>query len=208
MESSKSLQTLARQGVSTEALTKIPKRFTTKGPPSQREPSQRHMLATSRTVWESRFLFHARDTALFYKNWSFFGSELKPSKDWTNTTDAQALHEGNEDSNWRNSLRHGLALMMASQNLKINTKDAGEIFRNSKSALLSSCSPNGRFPGYLIRDKQPDVFPITGWQDKAFASRDNYWHISFELPYLMWTFVEKNQISRSFSQARKMTLHP
>lgn len=189
-EASVTLQKLVWDGVSKEARTSILKRFTTEG-----APSQRRTLATSRTVWKSRFLSHSRDTALFYKDWSFFDSRSKPSKPWINTADVQTLHEENDDSKWRNPLRHGLALIMARQNLKINSKRVEEMFSRSKSILLRSCSPNGLFAGYLNLEKEPDIFPTED-------SRDNNWHVTFELPYLMWIYGREvpNQAKPQASQ--------
>lgn len=49
----------------------------------------------------------------------------------------------------------------------------------SKSVLLSSSSLNGLFPGQLDEDKEPIIFTKD-------AMCDSYWHVTFEVPYLLW----------------------
>lgn len=166
---------LVSRDVTTEARRRILKRFTTQGP-APLGPT----IATARTIRESRFLFHARDTALFYQDWSLIAPDSKMPQNWTNTINAQAHHEENDDSTWSNPLRYGLALVMARRQLKINSKDAETMLIDSRTTLLRGCSPNGLFPGYFNQNKQPRVFEDS-------ISANDYWHITFELPYLMWT---------------------
>lgn len=164
-----------------EIQRKVLKRFTT-----ENTASRRRMIAVSRKSAETRFLFRSRDTVLFYESKPPFFD--KSDSLWKATIDAQRYHEENEDSTWDNPLRYGLALMMAAKGFQINWKSAQRIFDNSRATLLMSSSSNGLFPGQMNKaTKEPELFYYAGW-------RDFYWHVGFEIPYILWTHDRVEQI--------------
>lgn len=149
------------------------KRFTT-----ENTVSRRRMIAVARTNLDTRFSFHSRDTALFYDSNVPFLSEAVPL--WKSTIEAQKFHEENDDDGWGNPLRYALALMMGSGGHQINSRLPREMLAEVKAILLGTGSSNGLIPGQLDDvTKEPELFGER-W-------RDFYWHVSFEVPYILWT---------------------
>lgn len=142
------------------------------------------LLATSRTVKESRFLFRSRDTALFYgMKHGFFETEKSTLGPWINAIEIQKFHEYNDDIQWKNTLRFGLAMIMASSSQRqINHKTADEMFLDAAQVLLYSARSNGLFPGEFDQDSREAVMFVEE------RYRDSYWNSCFELPYILWIY--------------------
>ncbi|KAL7628822.1 hypothetical protein AAE478_000337 [Parahypoxylon ruwenzoriense] len=98
------------------------RRFTT-----ENETLRKRMLAVTRSSRETRFLLHARDTALFYDECDQCSLPQKTSfrEMWVNTLEVQALHEFNNNTFWDNTLRYALAVMMATRIIDDITKEPG-----------------------------------------------------------------------------------
>lgn len=172
---------------SDEIRANITKRFTTENP-----VLKKRMIAMSRSPIETRFLIREKEAIIFPAiDLGLFNKSLTPlqSNDsqkidvWTNTVDCQAHHEYNQDSQWDHPLQFALAIIMSSTGTCINSKSTTEMLLYSKSILLNSSSPNGIFPGQLGEDKEPAIF-------KKDIMRDSYWHATFEVPYILWKYVE------------------
>lgn len=163
---------LTTKSIPAELQGEVLKRFTT-----ENTASRKRMIAVSRTVAETRFLFHSRDSALFYPTFQAFFN--KGTALWNATIESQKFHDENDDSDWDNPLRYAVALMMASRSLQINHKSAEVMFTEARKVLLASSSPNGLFPGQINNvTKEPELFHDYNW-------RDFYWHVSFEVPYIL-----------------------
>lgn len=146
---------------------------------------KQRLLATSRTVRESRFLFRSRDTALFYAmKQGFFGSDhSKMVPPWINSIETQKLHEHNDDAQWENPLRYGLAMVMSSnRRWQMNHKPANRMFSEAAMVLLYSARSNGLFLGEFDQEtKEPAMFSEQYY-------RNSYWNTCFELPYILWVY--------------------
>lgn len=140
--------------------------------------TQRRMLAVTRSTERTRFLFHARDTALFYgANWGFFSASSQLL--WDNTIDAQRLHSEDDANQWDNAIRFGLGLIMGTQGFKFGNLDPGQLIQRGIHVLFGSTSPNGLFPGQLDEtNQQPTLF----YRDRF---RDFYFHAGFEIPFIL-----------------------
>lgn len=163
------------------------KRFTTRNP-----QTQQRMLATCRTQSESRFLFHAKDTALFYAmDDGFFDREMKRSNRrsnwpnkiavWRETVEVQADHEETQTLEWENPLYYALALIISSRRKRINKLSPDEMLDASANILFALSSSGGLFPGHLNEKREPVAF-----EDEP--ERDKYWHATFEIPYILWKY--------------------
>lgn len=146
--------------------------------------TQRRMLAVARSTERTRFLFHARDTALFYgAQWGFFSASGKGL--WENTIDAQRLHSEDDASQWDNAIRFGLGLMMGTHGFKFGGLDPGELIQRGIDVLFRSTSPSGLFPGQLDEtNQQPTLF----YRDRF---RDFYFHAGFEIPFILLRFANR-----------------
>ncbi|KAG6362407.1 hypothetical protein INS49_010637 [Diaporthe citri] len=166
----------SRKFASRTVQREILRKFTMK-----HEMLRKEMVALTRSPRESRFLFHARDTALFYgQDMGFFPRDELFQEVWKNTIDVQRLHENNQEARWDNALRYALSLMLGIRGHQINNRKPGDMVRNSIEILLRSSSENGLFPGKLdIMTKGPleDVFHV---EDDA----DSYYDAGFEIPYI------------------------
>ncbi|KAL0262343.1 hypothetical protein SLS55_003789 [Diplodia seriata] len=178
-------ETAPRRYSSNEAQKQILKRFTSENTALKQRT---RMLAVYRSSSEIRFMLRSRDTALFHcMNFHFFRT---PESDnlvdvWKNTLAAQVNHEENEMTGWDTPLRYALALVMAIEGWKINQASTDKIFSEARRVLFESLWANGLFPGFLnYSDKKPEIF-----QDVD--HRDNYWHTTFEVPYLLWKYAKK-----------------
>ncbi|OTB01046.1 hypothetical protein M426DRAFT_266674 [Hypoxylon sp. CI-4A] len=145
---------------------------------TENETSKKRTLAVTRSSRETRFLFHARDTVMFYGHqWGFFLQQPI----WENTLLAQPLHEDNQDTTWHNTLRYALAIMMSISGYRINYDSPDDTARYCLQSLLKGTEVNGLFAGELNEiTKEPVLF--TNEED-----RDNYFHASFEVPYILLT---------------------
>lgn len=137
-----------RQLTSKEAQKSILQRFTV-----EETTIKQRMLAASRTVVENRFLFRCRDTALMYGSLSQFfePDRSRPLPSWQNTINLQRLYEHNNEAIWNKSLRHGLAMLMCSNNkwqLRLPVVPKGHDL--VKKVFLVSKMPPEKFRNFLI----------------------------------------------------------
>lgn len=157
----------------------VVRRFTTEHAILRKE-----MIALTRSPRETRFLFHARDTALFYgQDMEFFPEDASFHELWKNTIDAQRFHENNQETRWDNALRYALSIMLSIRGHQINNRKPGDMVRNAIELLLRSSSENGIFPGKLdIMTKAPleDVFHRE-------EDAESYYNAGFEIPYVFLT---------------------
>lgn len=140
------------------------------------------MLAVTRSPRETRFLFHARDTALFYgQDCGFFLPETSFQELWNKTIEAQIYHNGNHDAGWGKALRYALGIVVGCRHLTLNKKCPKELVKRSVQVLVCSTSHNGFFPGQLdVATKGPDLFSYS-------CERDPYYHAGFEINYILLT---------------------
>lgn len=163
---------LASQAVQQEVL----KNFT-----AEHEILRKRMVALTRSPRDTRFLLHARDTALLYgQDMGFFTQETSILEAWKNTIDVQRFHENNHEAQWDNALRYALAIMLGIRGHQINNKEPGHTVRAATEVLLRSSGENGLFPGKLdITTKGPLQKVFHREQDA-----DSYYTACFEIPYL------------------------
>lgn len=164
------------------------RRFTT-----ENSVSRKRMLAVTRSSLETRFLFHARDTALFYgSSWNFFLQDTMFCEVWDNSIEAQPYHIGNQETAWDNALRYALAIVMGARGHRINKRSPAEVVKSSLAVLFKTTSPSGFFPGQLdSTTKEPTLF----FNER---DRDFYFHASFEIPFVLLDNAQKiNSICQS-----------
>ncbi|KAJ5976377.1 hypothetical protein N7481_010084 [Penicillium waksmanii] len=160
---------------------------------------KKRMLSVTRNARETRFLLHSRDTVLYYGlDWGFFTGE---DVVWKQLIEAQTQHDeaSNDESQWDNPLRYGLAIEMAKEGHRLERTFAPvEMFDHAKDIILKSSSENGLFPGQLDDfSKEPALF------DRELF-RDFYFHVGFELPYILLRTIEEpgQQTSETPGQRR------
>jgi hypothetical protein len=166
---------------------------------TENDSSGKRMLAVTRSARESRFLLHARDTALFYGiGWGLpleepSGASLDV---WENTLEAQVHHDENQETNWDNAIRYALAVEMGSRGRRINKRPPAELVKSALKVLLASTSANGFFPGLLDKNtKKPQLF-----QEEE--HRDFYFHASFEIPFVLFRNAAKiNDLHKELASA-------
>ncbi|KAK1751081.1 hypothetical protein QBC47DRAFT_406337 [Echria macrotheca] len=147
---------------------------------TENDSSGKTMLAVTRSARESRFLLHARDTALFYGiGWGLPLEE--PSLDvWENTLEAQVHHVENEETKWGNAIRYALAIVLGCRKRRINKRPPAELVKSAFRVLLLSTSASGFFPGLLDGNtKKPLLF-------EEEENMDFYFHASFEIPFVLF----------------------
>ncbi|RYO97066.1 hypothetical protein DL765_011364 [Monosporascus sp. GIB2] len=162
---------------SRQVQQEILRRFTT-----ENETLKRRILAVTRSSRETRFLFHARDTALFYGyDWNFHLEETSFREVWDDTVEAQALHGDNQDTLWDNALRYALAIMIGTRDYRINKQPPADLVKWSLRSLFKAVSLNGFCPGQVNElTQEPVLF------DRE-EDRDYYFHASFEIPFVLLT---------------------
>ncbi|OJD31647.1 mg2+ transporter zinc transport protein [Diplodia corticola] len=163
-----------------ELQVNILRRFTT-----ENIVLQKSMLATTRSAQETRFLFHSRDTSLFYAMEEGFFDAGSRSPLWESTMDFQKQHTYNNMGKWDNPLRYALALIMAAKGkqLKMEPKQHWESFNEAADILYRSCLPTGVFAGELDgTTKKPRV--LSNRRHHNF-----YWHVGFEIPLIFWEYA-------------------
>ena len=161
-----------------ELRKQILRRFTI-----ENDISKKRMLCVTRSARETRFLFHSRDTVLYYGiQWGFFRDDSQPvSELWKLLAQSQPLHdEGNDEVQWNNPLRYALAILMGPEDHQLDRNfSVSEMASYAKRVLLDSSSENGLFPGQMDETtKEPALF-----NDELF--RDFYFHSGFEIPYIL-----------------------
>lgn len=145
--------------------------------------SKKRMLSVTRSAQETRFLFHSRDTVLYYGlEWGFFGDDSRPvSGLWVHLAQSQLQHdEENDEMEWDNPLRYALAILMGMEGHRLDKNySASDMASHAKQVLLDSSSENGLFPGQLNKmTKEPELF------DRELFL-DFYFHVGFEIPYVL-----------------------
>ena len=145
--------------------------------------SKKRMLSVTRSARETRFLFHSRDTVLYYGiEWGFFRDDSQSvSELWKLLAQSQPLHdESNDELQWDNPLRYALAVLMGLENHQLDKNySVPEMSSHAKKVLLDSSSENGLFPGQIDETtKEPVLFDREGF-------RDFYFHAGFEIPYVL-----------------------
>ncbi|KAG8157323.1 hypothetical protein KVR01_012707 [Diaporthe batatas] len=182
-------QKLSSWMIQREALLK----FTT-----NHEIMRKKMVALTRSPRETRFLFHARDTALFYgEDMGFFPEDGAGQQAWKKTIDAQRLHERNQEARWDNALRYALSIMLGTRGHQINDRKPGHMVRVATEVLLRSSSENGLFPGKLDIVAKSPLDGVFRREEDAHSCYD----ASFEIPYIFLTHfdaIEAEILSKSF----------
>lgn len=155
---------------------------------AEHEILRKRMVALTRSPRDTRFLLHARDTALLYgQDMGFFTEDPSIREAWKNTIDVQRFHENNQEVQWDKALRYALAIMLGVRGHQINHMEPGVMVRVATEVLIQSSSDNGLFPGKLdVKTKGPleDVFPVE-------EDADSYYEAGFEIPYVFLTHAEK-----------------
>ncbi|KAJ5721709.1 uncharacterized protein N7483_009643 [Penicillium malachiteum] len=151
---------------------------------AEKDQHPRRSLSVTRSARETRFLFHSRDTILYYGlEWGFFVGEETV---WEELVHAQIQHDDprNDQARWDNPLRYGLALEMAKHGHQLERNFLpSEMFKHARQFILGCSSVNGLFPGQLDDfSKQPVVYRKN--------ERNCYFHVTFEIPYLLLRAAE------------------
>ncbi|KAL1870727.1 hypothetical protein Daus18300_005047 [Diaporthe australafricana] len=179
-------KTLASEVVQREAS----KRFTTGN-----DILWKRKLAVTRSIRDTRFMLHARDTALFYNRMpDFFSGDNSTQGAWRRTAECQMYHEENYDLTWEKSLRYSLCIVMGTRGFRINNEAPDKLVRMATDVLLRSSSPNGLFPGRL------QLFlnaPLQGLPSVT-KSLYSYYHATFEIPYILLT--HSTQVSEVYNR--------
>lgn len=150
---------------------------------------KKRMLSVTRSARETRFLFHSRDTVLYYgKSWGFLKKDQMDL--FEQLVKAQIHHdeEGVDEARWDNSLRYALALLMAQSKHQLDRDfEPDEMVSHAMAVLCNSCSENGLYPGQLEPStKEPELF------DRELY-RDFYFHCGFEIPYILLVVSEESR---------------
>jgi predicted membrane channel-forming protein YqfA (hemolysin III family) len=156
---------------------------------------KKRMLSVTRSTRETRFLLHSRDTILYYgMEWGFFPGEEAV---WQQLINVQIQHDedSNDEAQWDNPLRYGLALEMAGYNHQLDRNFLPlEMATHAKQVIIDSSSENGLFPGQLDAfSKGPVVF------DRELF-RDFYFHVGFEIPYILLRTAKKTAVVKLDSE--------
>ncbi|KAK7717790.1 hypothetical protein SLS63_010645 [Diaporthe eres] len=188
------------------------KRFTT-----ENTILRKRMLATTRSIRESRFMLHARDTALLYKGqqiFDFLGEDGSVEEEdtrsarelWKATIQSQTCHAEEQESGWKNALRYALHIMLGIQNFEISNTPPETLVRKATDILISSFSRNGLFSGRtgLLTSKPVEASLI------AEEEMDSYYHASFEIPYILLTHSDEvsGAYNRSITEAENSRRRP
>lgn len=152
---------------------------------------KKRMLSVTRSTRETRFLLHSRDTILYYgMEWGFFPGEEAMLQQMIN---AQIQHDedSNDEAQWDNPLRYGLALEMASYDHQLDRNfPPSEMATHAKQVIIDSSSENGLFPGQLDGfSKEPALF------DRELF-RDFYFHVGFEVSYILLRTAKNSEVLR------------
>lgn len=118
------------------------------------------MLAVTRSPRETRFLFHSRDTALFYGHrLGFFSQDEATKALWEGTVRSQARHD---DLRFEESpmkmLRYALGILaglvgIESWRTTPGTKDPRDWARHCLGQLIEATAQSGLTPGYIGEER-------------------------------------------------------
>ncbi|KAI9734210.1 MAG: hypothetical protein M1834_002311 [Cirrosporium novae-zelandiae] len=179
-----------------ETKKQILRRFTT-----ENDVSRKRMLSVTRSAQETRFLFHSRDTVLYYGMDQGFFSDEPHSNLWHNLIDYQQLYEyENDESLWNNPLRYALAILMGIKGHRLDRQyTPSKIIGHARQILFDSAAANGCFPGQIDEEtKEPRVFDHEIY-------RDFYFHAGFEIPYIL-LLVSKQEVNKKPSLNFEITI--
>ena len=114
--------------------------------------------------------------------------------EWERTENCQRHYEENDDSEWDHPLQFALAVILASQDKPITSLEPAKMYSRAKSVLLQTSSPNGLLAGKLDSDQNPGIF-----DEKE--THQSYWSASFEVPYILWKYQQRQgELSSTSSQ--------
>lgn len=148
---------------------------------AEHEILRKRMVALTRSPRDTRFLLHARDTALLYgQDMGFFTEDISIREAWKNTIDGQQFHENNQEVQWNNALRYALAIMLGIRGHQINNKEPRHMVRAATEVLLRSSSENGLFPEKLDITTKGPLEKVSHREEDA----DSYHAACFEIPYI------------------------
>ncbi|KAI3392627.1 hypothetical protein diail_5445, partial [Diaporthe ilicicola] len=160
----------------------ISRRFTT-----ENTVLRKRMLATTRSVRESRFMLHARDTALLYEEMFDFLGDSSIKELWKATIQAQMYHTEEQEPDREKALRYALYIMLGARELTIDNTPPDELVRTATNILIRSCSPNGFLPG-RIEISTNRCFEASGLEE---GDLESSYHASFEIPYILLTHTDR-----------------
>lgn len=161
----------------------------------ENEVSRKRMLAVTRSPRDTRFLMHARDTALFYgHDRGFFMPETSFNELWEGTIESQREHEENLEESWENVLRFSLGVVAGTRRFSLNRKNPAELATSSVLALIAASAHNGFIPGELnVASGSPALFANE-------EDRDYYYHVGFESSHIL--LVDARNIDKAFLSTR------
>lgn len=155
----------------------ILQRFTT-----ENDSARQRMLAFTRSPRETRFLLHARDTALLYEQGKSLFPDAAFQELWSKTLDSQVLYEENEDASWQNTLRYALSILVALNKSTLNKRTSMGLLRNSTEVLIGVSTHSGFIYGELEAESHLRLLPTQE------VDRDYFYHASFEIPYILLAY--------------------
>ncbi len=106
---------------------------------TENDISGKRMLAVTRSVRETRFLLHARDTTLFYGlDWGLPLEHPSVREVWGQHDRITAPHDGNQESSWDNAIRYALAVVMGCRGMRINRRSPNIMVKTALEVLFRS----------------------------------------------------------------------
>lgn len=146
----------------------------------ENDVSQERMLAVTRSARDTRFFFHARDTALFYGHAKgFFRPDTSFSELWERTIKSQSRHEEPLDERWETPLRIALKAMAGLHDFSVDKKSPFESIKSSLEVIVQASAHNAFIPGGIdATTREPSIF------DEE-ADRDYYYHVGFEVCHIL-----------------------
>lgn len=174
---------VAKRLLPSEVQRNVLMRFTTE---NDLDVSRKRMLAVTRSPRETRFLFHSRDTSLFYGEDMDFFLPNSPYHDlWENTLEAQVHHDENKETSWDNAIRYALGIVIGTRDTSLNKKAPDELVRSCVEVLVHSTSHSGFIPGQLDEaTKEPRLF----YQEEDV---NFYYHAGFEINHVLLTHATR-----------------
>ncbi|KAL3470801.1 hypothetical protein BJX99DRAFT_250929 [Aspergillus californicus] len=124
-----SLSTHALDFTVEDMMKKSLRRFTL-----ENDVLKERMLSVTRSARETRFLFHSRDTVLYYgQTWGFLKKDQLDLFEQLVKAQVQHDEEGIDEAGWDNPLRYALALLMAQSKHQLDLSHRDEALDNLNS---------------------------------------------------------------------------